>query len=702
MFTIKHFLGTSMLKLFLCVFLTFAINSLQADQASQIQTIEHFWIPLSDGTWLAARMWIPSNANEQPVPAILEYIPYGKQTGTRSRDEPIHYWFASQGYAAIRVDMRGCGESDGFLDDEYLKREQDDALEVIEWIAKQSWCTKSVGMMGKSWGAFNALQVAARRPPALKAVISVCTTDDRYSDDIHYMGGCLLNDNLWWGSFMLAYQARPADPKLVGQSWKKQWLDRIEHLPFWPALWMKHQHRDDYWKHGSICEDWNAIQCPVFVTGGWVDAYTNSVIRILENLKVPRLGIIGPWAHLYPHSGSPGPAIGFLQEAGRWWDHWLKGKDNGIMKEPLLRAYMEEWTKPTGWYEHSPGRWIGETAWPSKEIKNRELYFTSDELTTETNRIEDIELNIYSPQWNGSTVGEWMAAGVPGELPLDQQIDDQLSLTFDSKPLEERMEIFGTPELILNISSDKPLANICARLCDVASDGSSRRISYQVLNLTHHESHSNPRELEPGKFYTIKLKMNMCGYAFESGHQIRIALSTTYWPLIWPSPSAPTLKLRTKECLLKLPVRPYNEKDREIQFEVPIQGPVTPITQLSKGKSKRSFIIDTLTNQSTYITNCEGGVFGEGIIRFDDIDITIEHSLKRELKICKDDPLSANYLLTQSYNVSRPEWDIKIQTTVEMNADKAHFFLKGKLEAFENGKTCALKTFEEEIPRNNL
>ncbi len=680
-----------MSKSFLSLFLIFITNLVG------VQTIEHFWIPLADGTKLAARMWMPDG--DEPVPAILEYIPYGKRSGTRGRDEPMHYWFAEQGYAAIRVDMRGSGESDGFLEDEYLKQEQDDAVEVIDWISKQTWCTGSVGMMGKSWGAFNALQVAARRPPALKAVISVCTTDDRYNDDIHYMGGCLLNDNLWWGTFMLAYQGRPADPELVGDGWRQQWLDRIEQMPFWPALWMKNQHRNEYWKQGSICEDWSAIECPVYVMGGWADAYTNTVTRILENLTVPRLGVIGPWAHLYPHSGSPGPAIGFLQEAGKWWDHWLKDKDNGIMEEPMLRAYMEEWAAPTGWYDPSPGRWISETTWPPKNIEIKTLYFAENALT---NQVADAEFTICSPQWTGSAVGEWMATGIPGELPTDQQVDDQLSLAFDSEPCTERMEVFGNPELILNISSDQPLANLCARLCDVAPDGSSRRISYQILNLSHRESHENPEELEPGKFYTIKLKLNLCGYAFDPGHRIRIALSTNYWPMIWPSPVAATLTLRTKDSVLKLPTRPFDANEQKIAFEDPVRGPATPITQLSKGKVERSFSIDPLTNCSNYITDCEGGVFGEGTERFDEIDITVDHSLKRDLKICRDDPLSAHYILTQSYKMGRANWDIRIDSTVEMSSNETHFFVNGKLEAFENGISCATKLFKEEIPRDKL
>src|SRR5690242_13008433 len=295
--------------------------------SNSVRRVEHFWITLKDGVRLSARMWLPDDAETNPVPAILEYIPYRKRDGTRGRDEPMHHYFAGHGYASIRVDLRGSGESDGLLEDEYLQLELDDGVEVIAWIAAQKWCNGSVGMMGKSWGGFNCLQVAALRPKPLKAVLSVCSTDDRYADDIHYMGGCLLNDNLWWGAIMLAYQARPQDPAIAGEGWRADWLDRLDRLPFFPALWAAHQRRDDYWRHGSICEDFSAITCPVFAVGGWADAYTNAIPRLLEGLTVPRLGLIGPWAHIYPQDGSPGPAIGFLQEATRWWDHWLKDED---------------------------------------------------------------------------------------------------------------------------------------------------------------------------------------------------------------------------------------------------------------------------------------------------------------------------------------------------------------------------------------
>jgi predicted acyl esterase len=179
-----------------------------------VREIEHLWIPLSDGTRLSARVWLPKGAEADPVPAILEYIPYRKRDGTRPGDDPRHRWWAGHGYASVRLDIRGTGESEGLITDEYARQEQDDAVEAIAWLAAQPWCSGAVGMTGISWGGFNSLQVAARRPPALKAIITHCSTDDRYADDVHHMGGCLLTDGFFWGSAFYHFMTRPPDPAI--------------------------------------------------------------------------------------------------------------------------------------------------------------------------------------------------------------------------------------------------------------------------------------------------------------------------------------------------------------------------------------------------------------------------------------------------------------------------------------------------------
>lgn len=365
----------------------------------KVRIIEHTWIPMKDGRRLSARLWIPENANTEPVPAILEYIPYRKRDKKRARDEQMHGWFAGHGYACVRVDIRGSGDSEGILKNEYLQSELDDGLQILQWISDQDWCDGNVGIIGISWGGFNGLQIAALQPPQLKAVISVASTDDRYADDIHHMGGCLLGDNLSWASVMFDYNSLPPDPEIVGECWRDMWFQRLEGSGLWLEKWLKHQRRDEYWAHGSVCEDYDAIKCPVMAVSGWADGYSNTVFRLLANLNVPRMGLIGPWSHLYPHLGRPGPAIGFLQECKRWWDQWLKGQETGITQDPMLRAYMQGSVPPTTSYKTRPGRWIGESHWPSANITKHTYMLSRDGLIPEDEKDSIVKgaLPIQSP-----------------------------------------------------------------------------------------------------------------------------------------------------------------------------------------------------------------------------------------------------------------------------------------------------------------
>jgi uncharacterized protein len=663
-----------------------------------VQAEENIWITLSDGCRLAARLWLPDSAATTPVPAVLEYIPYRKRDGTRARDEPMHGYFAAHGYAAVRVDMRGSGDSEGQLADEYLKQEQDDALEVIAWIACQPWCSGAVGIQGKSWGGFNGLQIAARRPPALKAVITTFSTDNRYTDDIHYMGGCLLNDNLWWGSIMLAYQSRPLDPEIAGPEWRERWLERIEQLPFFPALWLAHQRYDAYWKHGSICEDFAAIECPVLAIGGWADAYTNAVPRLLEGLKVPRLGIIGPWGHLYPHDGVPGPAIGYLQEAVRWWDHWLKGRDTGIMNEPMLRAYVEDPVAPTGTRSFMPGNWVGEPVWPSPTIKPLRLHLRADRSLGERPDAGGT-FSIRSPQSHGKASGEWMAAGCPGEHPTDQRLDDGGALVFETPALERDTAVLGTPRLRLRIAADARVAQVAVRLSEVMPDGTTLRVSYQVLNLTHRDSHEHPQPLEPGVAYDVDLTMNVCGHRFLAGHRIRLSIASGYWPIVWPAPYPATLTIQTAASALELPVRPANAGS-PVSFPAPVHGPRTPMTRLDPGVVRRYSVQDHVNGETTYVTDAVGGVFGEGVLRFDAIDVEVAQSLKRELTIRDEEPLSARSVVTQSYALGREGWRTVIDTRAELSSDRENFYLSGLVTARLNGEVVAERRWSETFARD--
>jgi uncharacterized protein len=668
----------------------------------QVREIENIWIPLSDGCRLAARIWLPDDAERAPVPAILEYLPYRKRDFMRARDEPMHHYFAGHGYADVRVDIRGSGDSDGLLTDEYTEQELQDALEVLRWIAAQPWCTGVVGMMGISWGGFNSLQVAALRPPELKAVISLCSTDDRYADDAHYMGGCLLNENLQWGSILMTYNAYPPDPQLVGARWRRMWQERLEGATPFPALWTRHQRRDAFWRHGSVCEDYGQIDCPVYAVGGWADGYSNAVPRLLEGLTVPRKGLIGPWAHVFPHDGVPGPAIGFLQEALRWWDQWLKGIDTGIMAEPMLRVWMQDSVPPQPFYEHRPGRWVAEESWPSPRLAPLRFHLNPRRLNPAP-RVETL-ITVSSPQTTGLNAGEWCAFGADGEMPTDQRPDDGRSLCFDSDPLDAPVEILGAPVLTVDMAVDRPVAMIAVRLNDVATDGASTRVTYGLLNLTHRDDHGEPAPLEPGQRYRVTMRLNDIAHAFPAGNTIRLAISTSYWPIAWPAPEPVTLTVFGGAGTLDLPTRPASPLDATLpDFPPPEWGPSRENVKLRHAPFTRKMERDLTTGETIHTLESDGGELGgAALAAIEAIDLNIGHRMVKTFRIGETDPLSARGELKQRTILKRDDWSIRIETETCLTATAEAFRFVATLRAYEGEAEVFKRDWDESIPRDLL
>ncbi|HEX4504959.1 MAG TPA: CocE/NonD family hydrolase, partial [Alphaproteobacteria bacterium] len=475
-----------------------------------VRTIEHVVIPLSDGTQLSARIWMPEGANAHPVPAILEYMPYRKRDHNRNRDEMAHGYFAGHGYACLRVDTRGSGESDGVLTDEFTRQQTDDGVEIVNWIAAQPWCSGSVGMIGKSWSGFSSLQVAARAPEALKAVIPVCAGVDRYRHGLHFRGGCLLLDNLHWTTTMLMFNMRPPDPQIVGDRYDAIWRQRIEGNEPWLKNWLTHQTDDGYYREGSAVHDIAKFRAAIYFVGGWFDHFAGAVPEAIESFSVPVRGLVGPWAHHFGHDGEPGPRMGWLQDCLRWWDQFLKGKDTGVLREPAYNAWILEPPAHPAKDVPCKGRWVSEPTWPSPNIQ-RQDYFLGDG-TLGKKPSQDKAFAHRSPLSLGmANGGDYCRLGVIGEAPLDQREDDARSLVFESEVLTERVEILGSPTLKLTVAADAKVAMVAVRLNDVAPDGTSSRVTYGFLNLTHRDSHANPAPLEPGKPYTVSVDLNHIG-----------------------------------------------------------------------------------------------------------------------------------------------------------------------------------------------
>ena len=662
-----------------------------------LRHVETLWIPMADGTKLAARAWLPEDAEHRPVPAILEYIPYRRRDGTRDGDDLTHPYLASHGYACIRLDIRGTGDSEGVILDEYLKQEQDDAVEAIAWLAEQSWCNGKVGMMGYSWGGFNALQVAARHPPALAAIMAVHATDDRYADDMHYMGGCHMTGNLEWGSSFFSIMGRAPDPLVVGERWRAMWLERLEALTPVYATWLQHQRRDGYWRHGSVGEDIDAISCAVLAVGGWADGYTNTVFRLLRDLKAPRLGIVGPWGHKYPHIGVPGPAIGFLAESLRWWDHWLKGIDTGIMKEPMLRAYVQDSIPPASHYDQRPGRWVAEPAWPAPGKSECRFFLNPGRLADRPGEALDLAIN--SPQTTGVAGGEWCPYGLGGlgpELPADQRVDDAHSLAFDSEPLAAPFEILGAPVTTLELESDQPVAQVTLRLCDVAPGGAVTRVTYGVLNLTHRDGHADPKPLEPGNRYRITLQLNDIGHRFAAAHRLRLAISTAYWPIIWPAPRAVSLKITAGLSSLSLPVRRARAEDAAVAFGPPEESPKTRRTVIRPGAVHRRVTYD----MGTGLQHIEV-LRDDGCSRIEEIGVETDFHKILRYRTHPDDPTAAraeaDYDIRHSHGQG---WNTRIRTHSAIACSATEFIVEADLEAFEGDIRIFSRSWTQRIPRD--
>lgn len=665
----------------------------------EVQEDEHVWIPLSDGTHLAARIWRPVSSDEYPVPAILEFIPYRKRDLTAARDSVHHPYMAGHGYACVRVDLRGSGESEGVLTDEYLEQELIDGEEVLAWLTRQSWCDGNTGMMGISWGGFNALQLAARRPASLRAIATVCSSDDRYADDVHYMGGCLLSDNLSWASTMFAFNSCPPDPELVGSRWREMWHDRLENSGLWLDEWLRHQRRDDYWRHGSVCEDYSGVDCAVLAVSGWADGYSNSVFRLLENLTCPRKGLIGPWSHKYPHQGQPGPAIGFLQELVDWWDHWLKKVHNDVMSGPVLTAWMQDTVPPSTAYEVRPGRWVGEPDWPSPNVVPTEYGLGRTRLLPGDQQQSAHALSVGSPLSVGQFAGKWCSYSAPPDLPYDQREEDGGSLVFETEELAEPVEILGAPAVDLELEVDRPSAMVAVRLSDVAPDGRATRITYGLLNLTHRDGHAEPAPLTPGQRYKVRVHLNGCAQNFPTGHKIRLSVSTSYWPLAWPPPERVQLTVHTAGSRLVLPHRPVTESDgvTEPTFDEPEGAPPLATTQLSPGDHRWTVSRDLVGYESALEV-----VNDLGEVRLDDIGLHLVRRAYERYSWVGEDFGSAKGENEWRMKFGRNGVHAETVTRTVLTCSSTEFFLHATLDAYENDRRVFSKIWDRTIPRDHL
>ncbi len=657
--------------------------------------IENEWITLKDGTRLAARIWMPDNAENDPVPAVFEFLPYRKHDGTCLRDDSTYPEFAAAGIAGVRVDIRGSGESDGIIDGEYTALELANACELIGWIAEQSWSNGSVGMMGISWGGFNCLQTAALRPPALKAVISIASTVDRYNDDIHYKNGTHLSAQLSWAATMLGYQSRSPDPALVGERWRDMWMERLEKEPYFMEEWLSHQRRDAFWKHGSIGENFDDVQIPAIVIAGWADGYRNTPLKAVEGLGGKAKALIGPWVHKYPHFAWPKPRADFIGEAISWWNRWLRGEQNGIEDAlPQVRAYIMDDIRPAPRRDFDPGFWVAKKAWSEPETA---IYY-ADQFGTLTAGspipgAKGHDHYIRSPLDTGTSSGEYFTLKPDAEMALDQRGDDAGSLVIETAVLEEDVDILGRAVVAVEVACDADWANLCARLVDVHPDGTATRVAFGVLNLSHRDGDENPKAMPKGEKVAIRLVLDACGYRFRKGHRIRLSISTAYWPMILPAPTDPGVTLDLATLGLALPKLGDHEKITVKEPDNP--DPLPKYIEHAKGATRRSVNRDLTANRTEYRIFEDTGLSerpGTGLST---------RQVREELwTISPSDPLSMTGQSTWICDMQREGWSVRTVSTAKLSCTATEWVTSAELTAYEGEAQVFHKTFEKRIPRD--
>ncbi|WP_405830416.1 CocE/NonD family hydrolase [Streptomyces sp. NBC_01176] len=707
-------------------------------------THEDLWIPLADGTRLYARMWRPLTGD--PVPALLEYLPDRLSDATAPRDAQRHPWYAGHGYASVRVDVRGHGNSEGVPADAETT-EPADGVEVIHWLAAQPWCSGRVGMFGLSRGGTTSLRIAALAPEPLKAVVTVCSADDRLDDGIgpstdrgiDRAGGAVPAPGAHArAAAALAHVARPPDPAHVGQvMWRDMWVKRLETVDPFIRTGPSHPAQDPYGSDGGAPESGSVIRAAVLAVGGWHDPYRDSVLRLVRSLPPDRVrGVIGPWSHEYPDQDRPpGPAIGFLQETLRWWDHWLRphgtrtstgtdartsadldartsagpdagssaGTDAGssagldagsaastdsgtVMSEPLLRCYVMDAHPPATTYASLPGRWVGDGAWPSPLV------------TPIAYALRGAPVLVRSPQHTGVDAGRFRPTGGDADLPPDQREEDARSACFEFEVPGETW-ILGRPSVRLRLTFHSARGQVIARVCDVAPDGTSTLVTRGALNVSARDGGDPAVPRAPGTSEDVRLDLDAIGYAVPPGHRIRLSLSSAYWPWRWPEPGSEAgFTLDPSGSFLELPVR-ARESDPAITFAEPehsVPLGVASAATLDEPRPERLVVRDVAKDEwrlEVVPRHCGTRVHPDGLEHTEDALETYS--------VQEADPLSARAHFSWSIRLHRPEpaWDARIEVRSEVTCDTRDFITSSELVCKDGDEVVFHRTWERRIPR---
>jgi putative CocE/NonD family hydrolase len=662
-------------------------------------------IPMKDGIRLAVNLYMPEGAKpDDKFPAILEYLPYRKDDWTLERDWNLHSYFVRRGYVTARVDIRGTGASEGAPPDrEYSDQEQQDGLEIIAWLARQPWSNGNVGMMGISWGGFNAIQIARLHPPALKAIIAVCATEELFHDDIHYIDGMMHVDEFESAMDLELGVTRAPDFPTD----EKSLAPRFDSSP-WFLLYLRQQRDGPFWRRASVAPDHYAdYTVPSFMVGGFLDGYRDSLARFFEKSRAPIKALLGPWNHSFPHNAEPGPAIEWRDEATRWWDYWLKGKQNGIMDEPRFEVYMRRPYPPDPNIKEIPGEWRAEKSWPPTG-QRAETYHLHMDHKLDPSGPATSPLSSYIPSEQlkylpsiGIEAGFWW-----GDFTTDQRPLDAFSLVYDSEPLKEAKAILGRPKSILFASAGVPLADWFVRLSDVAPDGTITMITGAGQqgaecgstpdSITLSEVDKEGETLK--EICPISIEMHLTSWIFQPGHRIRLAISNALWPMIWPTPYPMTTSLflgAAAPSRLELPLIPLEPPARPHFPAIEESPALEGVSSTGDIWPPKEWTVtrDLMTGATRVAWSGEdAGHYPWGNTEdFEQMSYVVQDS----------NPAASTVHADASTTVMLPGRTLVWSVVLDLRSDAKNFYYRFERRLTENGALIRKKSWDETIPRDH-
>ncbi len=647
--------------------------------------VQPLMIPTRDGTRLSATVFRPRT--ERRIPCVVEYTPYRTHDFRGAARDFGHVYFAEHGIASVQLDVRGTGNSEGVVTDEYqYPQEQDDGMDALAWLAAQPWCNGRTGLWGTSYAGFTAFQIAQRQPPSLGAIAPIYATDDRYTDDMHFRGGALDGWSVI-GSYalgMITRNALPPYPDPAGPDWQTLWDRRLDGNVPWLIKWIEEQLDGPYWR-STLARRYDRVRVPVLIIGGWADFYVNAALRWMEQLSVPKKLIMGPWPHTPPDAATPGPRVDFLFEITRWWKQWLADEPTGILDEPPVTVFIQTY-HPPGRPQTAPGVWRFEDRLPPPRAREQRWFLHRGGLSADPPADGDVENIAYVPY-----------VGFADLQQADQRGNEEHSLVYTSAPLPDDLEILGFPRATIQMSASAEVAFVAVRLCDVAPHGASTLVTKGLLNATRRRGMDRADPLIPGDVYALEIELDAVSWTFPRAHRVRVAVSGADFPEVWPCPAPATLHVhsgRAAASTIVVPIVP------------PAPAPAAP--RLRPPAVRRSRFTHDVESTTTSVAHDAATESMRArrelreVIRHPDRATILTGEHRTEMRVAAADPAAAEAQAWDRRTLQRPGLVVECTATAALRGTAAAFALDLALTVTRDGNPYWSRRWVRTIPRQLL